>query len=267
MSINELLVSTPEHDLFINSSINEEGQSYTAQSVTLICLFGLVAFLAVTGNILVMVVVYTNQRLKNVAGCYIVNLAVADALTGLLIVPLTVQAFLRHEWALPLFMCRLLPFIETVTLSVSVFTLTISTIYVYQAIVLRSKNKQTTTLDKLNIFIIWLICIILSVPTAIGHKTNYVLILKNNVLKRVAVCVFGSGEFFWSVYSIYTLIVQYYSPILIIIFFLCVIGFKLRIIRPATNFTNDRGQINDQDREKVKYNQRSVSCINFNELH
>lgn len=54
-------------------------------------LYGVVAFLAVAGNLLVIYVVATSPRLQSVTSYFIVNLSVADAMTGLLAVPFKFQ--------------------------------------------------------------------------------------------------------------------------------------------------------------------------------
>ena len=54
--------------------------------------YAAVFFLAVIGNILVICVVFSNRSMHNVTNYFIVNLAVADLLVGLLCLPITLVA-------------------------------------------------------------------------------------------------------------------------------------------------------------------------------
>jgi len=54
--------------------------------------YSAVFLLAVTGNVLVICVVCRNSSMHNVTNYFIVNLAVADLLVGLLCLPITLVA-------------------------------------------------------------------------------------------------------------------------------------------------------------------------------
>lgn len=140
-------------------------------------LYGLIAFLAVSGNLLVMYVILSRPRMQTVTNYFIINLAVGDAITGLLAIPFKfqvptqlvrwvprwrkwaeeerrretgswVQAALLQRWVLPDFMCQLVPFIETVSLSVSVFTLSGTAIDRFRAVVFPLRPKMTKSAAK-----------------------------------------------------------------------------------------------------------------------
>ena len=79
---------------------------------------------------------------------YDIEFQVADAITGLIAVPFKFQAALLQRWTLPAFMCQLLTFIETLSLSVSVFTLTGSAVDRFIVVMVRWKNKSAVVIPE-----------------------------------------------------------------------------------------------------------------------
>ena len=55
--------------------------------------YGSVSFVAVVGNCLVMWIVATSRRMQNVTNCFIANLALADIVIGLFVIPFQVSRF------------------------------------------------------------------------------------------------------------------------------------------------------------------------------
>lgn len=256
MSLNIVFNSTPHQESDQYPIYEDEHPLHAlsmAEFVMWISLYGLVAFLAVSGNLLVIYVIYTSPRLQNVTSYFIVNLAVADALTGLLAIPFKFQAALLQFWPLPSFMCSLVPFIETVTLSVSVFTLTGSTMDRFQTVVLRSNNKMTKRSAKLIIFSIWGISIACSIPYGYDHRIHQTAdVNENNISSNVTICFpIHVEETWWIVYNVYLTIIQYYVPLVIITFVYCIIGFKVWITKPDIDVTDERGQVFEKNKKRV----------------
>ncbi|XP_003379102.1 neuropeptide Y receptor type 2 [Trichinella spiralis] len=80
-------------------------QLSTIELVIWFILYAVIAFLTVAGNALVIYVFFTSNRLQVVTNFFIVNLAVADLMTGLLAIPFKFQAALLQRWFLPSAMC------------------------------------------------------------------------------------------------------------------------------------------------------------------
>ena len=55
--------------------------------------YGSVSVMAVVGNCLVMWIVATSRRMQNVTNCFIANLALADIVIGLFVIPFQVSRF------------------------------------------------------------------------------------------------------------------------------------------------------------------------------
>lgn len=221
-----------------------------AEFVLWIFLYGFVAFLAISGNLLVIYVIYTSPRLQNVTSYFIVNLAVADCMTGLLAIPFKFQAALLQYWPLPSFMCSLVPFVETVSLSVSVFTLTASTLDRFITVVIQSSTKMSKNAAKLIIFSIWGISIACSIPYGWDHRIHQTL--ADNSTNITIICFpMHVDDTWWIVYNVYLTIIQYFVPLVIITVVYCIIGFKVWITKPDIADTDERGQMFEKNKKRV----------------
>ena len=60
-----------------------------------------------------------------VINCYLLSLAVADLLCGLLVVPLSVYPALVQQWVYGDLVCRLVGFLEVTLWAVTVYTLSL----------------------------------------------------------------------------------------------------------------------------------------------
>lgn len=119
-------------------------------------LYGTISLLAVIGNLLVIWIVMTTRTMQTVTNWYIANLAMADVIIGAFAIPFQVQftfgirvprpiiiktshliqfhAALLQRWNLPHFMCQFCPFVQCVSVTVSVLTLTAIAIDRHRAI-------------------------------------------------------------------------------------------------------------------------------------
>ena len=70
-----------------------------------VILYALTSITAVVGNSLVIYVIIC-RRLKTVTNLYIANLACADVVIGVFVIPFQFQAILLQRWTLPSFMCK-----------------------------------------------------------------------------------------------------------------------------------------------------------------
>ncbi|XP_078049906.1 RYamide receptor [Augochlora pura] len=147
----------------------------TLNVVFLSILYGSLAFLTLVGNSLVMWIIATSKRMQNVTNFYIANLAVADIVIGLFVIPFQFQAALLQRWDLPHFLCAFCPFVKTLSVSVSVFTLTAIAIDRHRSILQPLKPKPSKRTAKIVIFGIWVIGVILSVPMAIALEVRIVV--------------------------------------------------------------------------------------------
>ncbi|GBP14164.1 RYamide receptor [Eumeta japonica] len=142
----------------------------TSIIVVLSCLYGSISVLAVVGNFLVMWVVGTSRRMQSVTNCYIANLALADIVIGLFAVPFQFQAALLQRWLLPHFMCPFCPFVQALSVNVSVFTLTAIAVDRHRAIITPLSAHTSKRVAKWIIVFIWVLALSLAAPMAMSWE-------------------------------------------------------------------------------------------------
>ncbi|XP_029040209.2 RYamide receptor-like isoform X1 [Osmia bicornis bicornis] len=156
-----------------NSMYDDFAGSYEVPTMILVVLsilYGSISFLAVVGNSLVMWIVATSRRMQNVTNFFIANLALADIVIGLFTIPFQFQAALLQRWNLPYFMCAFCPFVQVLSVNVSVFTLTAIAIDRHRAILKPLSAKPSKLTAKIIIAGIWLLAGSLATPMAIARR-------------------------------------------------------------------------------------------------
>ena len=98
-------------------------------------LFGVITFLGVIGNTLVIIVVLTNQQMRSSTNVLILNLAVADLLFVIFCIPFTAADYVLNEWRFGLLVCQAVQYLIYVTSYVSIYTLIMMTIDRFLAVV------------------------------------------------------------------------------------------------------------------------------------
>ncbi|KAG8221950.1 hypothetical protein J437_LFUL007791 [Ladona fulva] len=132
--------------------------------------YGLLSIAAVGGNALVIWAVFGSRRMrKSTTNFYIANLALADITIGLFCIPFQFQAALLQRWDLPWFMCGFCPFIQVLSVNVSIFTLTAIAVDRHKAIVNPlSGVKSSASRARTIIATIWSFAGALALPMAMA---------------------------------------------------------------------------------------------------
>ncbi|XP_034947917.1 orexin receptor type 1-like [Chelonus insularis] len=118
----------------------------------------------ILGNMLVCIAVYRNRSMRTVTNYFIVNLAIADLMVIIFCLPSTVLWDVYETWFLGEKLCKIIPYLQTVSVSVSILTLTSISIDRWYAICYPLEFKSTTKRAKKSILFIWLFSIIFDVP-------------------------------------------------------------------------------------------------------
>ena len=94
--------------------------------IMLSVLYGSLSLVTVLSNSMVIYIYMSSSRpMQPILDYLIANLALADLIIGLICIPFSFQAALLQSWNhLPDFLCWVLPFVENMSLNVSIFCLT-----------------------------------------------------------------------------------------------------------------------------------------------
>ncbi|OUC44227.1 7 transmembrane receptor [Trichinella nativa] len=214
-------------------------QLSTIELVIWFILYAVIAFLTVAGNALVIYVFFTSNRLQVVTNFFIVNLAVADLMTGLLAIPFKFQAALLQRWFLPSAMCSVVPFIETVSLSVSVFTLSLSSVDRFRAVVTSGHGTMQQATAKIWLLLIWIISVAISIPYGVDHRVFKFEDPTSGTNHSGSMCLpLHSEETWWKAYNVYLTIIQYFVPLVIINVVYCIIAYNVWVTPPILNHSD-----------------------------
>ncbi|KAF4524521.1 hypothetical protein B566_EDAN002793 [Ephemera danica] len=75
-------------------------------------LYTLIFLLAVVGNVLVILTLVQNQRMRTITNVFLLNLAVSDLLLGVFCMPFTLIGALLRDFVFGAVLCRLIPYLQ-----------------------------------------------------------------------------------------------------------------------------------------------------------
>ncbi|CAH1248910.1 QRFP-like peptide receptor [Branchiostoma lanceolatum] len=185
-----------------------------ARTVTLV--FYIIIFLAaLLGNILVVYVVWKNKVMRTTMNIFICSLAASDLFITIVCIPVTLMQNMLKNWILGDFMCKLVPFIQTIAVASSVLTLTGIAIERYYAIIhpLKVKYLLSKTRAGIILALVWAVSVGVATPMLFVHKAEEIHDFLYD--QRYVTC----QEKWWgptqqTAYTIFNLVVLFIIPLL-----------------------------------------------------
>lgn len=216
------------------------------------CCYGLISLVAVLGNFCVLLIVGTSRRMRTVTNFFIANLAVADIIIGLFSIPFQFQAALLQKWVLPPFMCAFCPFVQVLSVNVSIITLTAIALDRYRAVMYPLKARTTKLSAKVVILAIWVFSAAASVPYAVALRVTMVYDPLTGADTKPFCHNVQISPFMWKVYNHTLVTVQYFLPLVLITVVYSTIVVKLRDTKAPGNKQGDRDANILKNRKKVE---------------
>lgn len=102
-----------------------ETLSYWPHQVILTTLYTIVAIASFTFNLVTIVVLVKYDNISSELYLYLINLSIADIMMSLFCIPYTYTNFILNRWVFPAFLCPVGTFVQTCSVFVSIWTLTI----------------------------------------------------------------------------------------------------------------------------------------------
>ncbi|XP_072164911.1 RYamide receptor-like [Diadema setosum] len=130
-------------------------------------LFALVTILGVGGNSIICYIVLGHARMRTVTNYSIVNLAVSDILMAVMCVNFSFYAAMYLSWPFGEFMCKAVSYIQSVSVSVSIFTLVSISVDRYIAICYPLVPRMGSTRALWVIAVIWITACVVALPSVI----------------------------------------------------------------------------------------------------
>lgn len=130
----------------------------------LIVAYSAVMAVGLIGNSCLVFIILWYKEMRNVTNIFIVNLSCSDILMGIVCLPVTIIYTLMDRWILGDVLCKLTPFVQCISVSVSIFSLVLITMERYQLIVHPTGWKPTLGQAYLAVAVTWIVACLISVP-------------------------------------------------------------------------------------------------------
>ena len=135
--------------------------------------YGPIFLFAVTGNLLVLAVVYKNQTMRKTINFFIANMAFSDLIFTIVSIPRVVTILLfGYKWlvrgSLGWIFCRVVPFLMEITIIVSVLTIVAISLDRFLAVSFPLRSYINKRLCLLFISAMWLVAITVEIPTLLA---------------------------------------------------------------------------------------------------
>lgn len=131
-----------------------------------ILLYSLIFLLSVFGNLLIIIVLAVNKRMRTVTNSFLLSLAVSDLMMALFCMPFTLIPNLLEDFIFGEAMCKITAYFMGISVSISTFSLVAIAIERYSAICnpLKSRSWQTRSHAARVIALTWVLSLLLMVP-------------------------------------------------------------------------------------------------------
>ncbi|XP_030283160.1 cholecystokinin receptor [Sparus aurata] len=174
-----------------NGSLETSNSSYSNMSTVLIpqhvrqkdgdhtlriLLYSLIFFLSVIGNLLIIVVLTVNKRMRTVTNTFLLSLALSDLMMAVFCMPFTLIPSILKDFIFGAAMCKIVSYLMGISVSISTFSLVAIAIERYSAICnpLKSRVWQTRSHAYRVIAATWVLAFIIMIPyPVISHLESF----------------------------------------------------------------------------------------------
>nr|CAH7740455.1 unnamed protein product [Callosobruchus chinensis] len=205
--------------------------------------YGITFALGLTGNSLIIATTFKYRRMKNVTNVLLSSLAMSDLLLIVFCIPVKISMMVAklfsYTWRMGVIICKGVHYMQNLSAICSVLTLTAISLERYYAIVYPMKAKYTCTLSQAKkiVILIWILSVVLSLPTLegqihlpVGPTKEYRYCVKNWDNKNV-----------WKFHELYLLFVVLVGPFCIITFSYVTICRKIcKVMGKTLTITNEQ---------------------------
>ncbi|KAG9333628.1 hypothetical protein JZ751_010801 [Albula glossodonta] len=145
--------------------VRSDGRYHEVDSVRIL-LYSLIFLLSVFGNLLIIVVLTVNKRMRTVTNSFLLSLAVSDLMMAIFCMPFNLIPNLLGDFIFGAAMCKIVSYFMGISVSISTFSLVAIAIERYSAICnpLKSRSWQTRSHAYRVITATWILSFIIMTP-------------------------------------------------------------------------------------------------------
>ncbi|XP_008296962.1 cholecystokinin receptor [Stegastes partitus] len=158
--------------VFIPQRVRQRDEDHTLR----ILLYSLIFFLSVFGNLLIIVVLTVNKRMRTVTNTFLLSLAVSDLMMAIFCMPFTLIPSILKDFIFGAAMCKIVSYLMGISVSISTFSLVAIAIERYSAICnpLKSRAWQTRSHAYRVIAATWVLAFVIMIPyPIISHLESF----------------------------------------------------------------------------------------------
>lgn len=154
------------------AEVNVLHQLPVVETVLVSLLLGIIIILTVLGNTTVLLAVYLDRRLRNTTNYFIVNLAAADLLLGITVLPLSASLEVLKYWPFGSLLCEIWASTDVLLCTASILTLCVISIDRYIGVTRPLQHSNIITKRRAGFIItgVWLLSLAISVGPLIGWR-------------------------------------------------------------------------------------------------
>ncbi|XP_066568657.1 neuropeptide Y receptor type 1 [Amia ocellicauda] len=130
----------------------------------LIVAYSMVIAVGLIGNTCLVFIISRQKEMRNVTNILIANLSCSDILMCIVCLPVTVIYTLMDRWILGEALCKVTPFVQCMSVTVSIFSLVLIALERYQLIIHPTGWKPVVGHSYLVVAITWMVACFISLP-------------------------------------------------------------------------------------------------------
>ncbi|XP_062864801.1 neuropeptide Y receptor type 1 [Trichomycterus rosablanca] len=201
--------------------------------VILAVAYSAVAFLGITGNMALIVVIWRQRELSNATTVLIANLSASDLLMALVCLPFTFAYTFMDHWAFGGAMCKLNGLTQCTSVSVSIFSLVLIAVERHQLIVRPRGWRPSVPQAWVGVGLSWGLAVLTALPLLLFTATTDAplrqlpAVLQEHYRGKVVCMEQWPSRQFKLAYSSTMLLLQYVGPLIFI--FICYLKIYVRL--------------------------------------
>ena len=197
--------------------------------VTIIVVYSIMLLFSLSGNTIIIFIVFTRPFMRSVTNCLIANMAAADLLMTFSAMPYSVAyTYVASRWfggIMGMITCKLLHFAIALSIAASILTLTVIALDRFFAVAYPFKRVSVIRHIPTTNMLIWLVSVICMSPYLYYYKSN--LLEDNSYHCFVLWEPLADSSTASRIYFSFIFIALYLVPLLFICIFYSIISFKL----------------------------------------